>query len=189
MARYLVYTSPARGHLYPIVPTLEELRRRGHEVVVRTLASEVELLRGLGFEAAAIDPAIERRGPDDWKARTPIGAHRRAVKMFADRAGYEISGLQRALDEVNPDALFIDVQTWGAASVAEASGLPWAFWTPYSLPIDSKDAPPFGLGLAPRGDRLGRVRDRISRRIMLAPRRGSCCGRSTRCAPVWVCAP
>jgi len=55
MARYLVYTSPARGHLYPVVPTLEELRRRGHEVVVRTLSSEVDLLRNLGFEAEAID--------------------------------------------------------------------------------------------------------------------------------------
>lgn len=169
MARYLVYTSPARGHLYPVVPTLEELKRRGHEVAVRTLASEVALLRDLGFAAAAIDPAIERREIDDWRARTPIGAQRRAVKMFADRAEYEVPGLQRALDEVNPDALFIDVQTWGAATVAEASGLPWAFWTPYSIPIDSKDAPPFGLGLAPRNDRLGRVRDRIARRLVLAP--------------------
>lgn len=169
MARYLVYTSPARGHLYPVVPTLEELKRRGHEVAVRTLASEVELLRGLGFEAAAIDPAIERREIDDWQARTPIGAQRRAVRMFADRAGYEVPGLRRALDAENPDALFIDVQTWGAATVAEASGLPWAFWTPYSIPIDSKDAPPFGLGLAPRNDRLGRVRDRIARKLVLAP--------------------
>ncbi len=151
------------------MPTLEELKRRGHEIVVRTLASEVGLLRGLGFEAAAIDPAIERRGPDDWQARTPLGAQRRAVKMFADRAEHEVPGLQRALGEVNPDALFIDVQTWGAASVAEASGLPWAFWTPFSLPIGSKDAPPFGLGLAPRHDRIGKVRDRIARRIMLAP--------------------
>jgi MGT family glycosyltransferase len=169
MPRYLVYTSPARGHLYPVVPTLEEFKRRGHEVVVRTLASEVGLLRGLGFEAAAIDPAIERREPDDWQARTPIGAQRRAVKMFADRAEHEVPDLGRAIAEVTPDALLIDVQTWGAASVAEASGLPWAFWTPYSLPIDSRDAPPFGLGLAPRGDRLGRMRDRIARRIMLAP--------------------
>lgn len=169
MARYLVYTSPARGHLYPVVPTLEELKRRGHEIAVRTLDSEVGLLRGLGFEAAAIDPAIERRKPDDWQARTPVGAHRRAVKMFADRAEHEVSCLRRALDEESPDALLIDVQTWGAASVAEASGLPWAFWTPYSLPIDSKDAPPFGLGLTPRHDRIGRVRDRIARRVMLAP--------------------
>ncbi len=47
MSRYLVYTSPARGHLYPIVPTLEELKRRGHEIAVRTLASEVEMLRAV----------------------------------------------------------------------------------------------------------------------------------------------
>ena len=72
MARYLVYTSPARGHLYPIVPTLEELRRRGHGVVVRTLSSEVGLLRELGFEAEAINRAIKRREIDDWRARTPI---------------------------------------------------------------------------------------------------------------------
>lgn len=124
MSRYLVYTSPARGHLYPIVPTLEELKRRGHEIAVRTLASEVEVLRGLGFEAEAIDPAIECREIDDWRARTPIGAQRRAVRMFAERAEHEVPSLQRALGEVNPDALFIDVQTWGAASVAEASGLP-----------------------------------------------------------------
>ncbi|CAN5243105.1 glycosyltransferase [soil metagenome] len=169
MARYLVYTSPARGHLYPIVPTLEELKRRGHEVVVRTLASEVELLRGLGFEAAAIDPAIERRGPDDWQARTPIGAQRRAVRMFADRAEYEVPDLQRAIESERPDALLIDVQTWGAAALAEASGLPWAYFLPYFAPIDSKDAPPIGSGFTPRDDRLGRLRDRIARRVMFVP--------------------
>lgn len=37
MARYLTYTSPARGHLYPIVPTLLELHRRGHDVHVPEL--------------------------------------------------------------------------------------------------------------------------------------------------------
>ncbi len=169
MARYLVYTSPARGHLYPVVPTLEELARRGHDIAVRTLASEVGMLRGLGFEAEAIDPAIEAREIDDWKARTPIGAQQKAVRIFADRAEYEVPGMRRAIEEEKPDALFVDVNTWGAAAVAEASGLPWAFWTPYSLPVDSKDAPPFGLGLAPRFDLIGRARDAIARRVMLAP--------------------
>ena len=42
MARLLAYTSPARGHLYPIVPILLELQRRGHEIGLRTLASQVE---------------------------------------------------------------------------------------------------------------------------------------------------
>src|SRR5215210_6954177 len=98
MARYLVYTSPARGHLYPIVPSLEELRRRGHEVVVRTFASEVEPLRNLGFEAEAIDPAIERKEHADWRARTPIGALRDNLRVFLERARHDGPDLRRAIE-------------------------------------------------------------------------------------------
>src|SRR4051812_29255149 len=54
MKRFLAYTSPARGHLYPLVDTLIELRRRGHEVSIRTLAAEVPRMRQLGFSAAPI---------------------------------------------------------------------------------------------------------------------------------------
>lgn len=166
MARYLVYTSPARGHLYPIVPTLEELRRRGHEVSVRTLASEVELLRGLGFEAAAMDPAIERREIDDWQARTPIGALREGLKSFFDRAHHDGPDLLRAIEKERPDALLVDINTWGAMAAAETAGLPWATWCPYFLPVPSKDAPPFGLGLSPARGPLGRLRDRVLRPLL-----------------------
>ena len=51
MARFLAYTSPARGHLYPITPTLLELARRGHDVHVRTLSSEVNALTASGLQA------------------------------------------------------------------------------------------------------------------------------------------
>lgn len=161
MARYLVYTSPARGHLYPIVPTLEELRRRGHEVVVRTLASEVDAMRGLGFEAAAMDPAIERREISDWQARTPIGALREGLKGFLDRARHDGLDLLRAIEGEHPDFLLVDVNTWGAMAAAETAGLPWATWCPYFLPLRSRDAPPFGLGLAPARGPLGRWRDKL----------------------------
>jgi MGT family glycosyltransferase len=161
MARYLVYTSPARGHLYPIVPTLEELRRRGHEVVVRTLSSEVEVLRNLGFEAEAIDPAIERKEHADWRARTPIGALQNNLHVFFERARYEGPDLRRAIEEERPDVLLIDINTYGAMAVAESSGLPWATWCPYFLPTPSRDAPPFGLGLPPSRGALSRLRDRL----------------------------
>ena len=166
MARYLVYTSPARGHLYPIVPTLEELRRRGHEVVVRTLASEVRMLRGLGFEAAAIDPAIERREIYDWRARTPIGALREGLKGFFDRAHYDGPDLLRVIEMERPDALVIDINTWGAMAAAETAGLPWATWCPYFLPVPSRDIPPFGLGLPPARGPLGRLRDDLLRPLL-----------------------
>ncbi len=161
MARYLVYTSPARGHLYPIVPTLEELRRRGHEVAVRTLASEVGLLRELGFEAEAIDPAIERKEHEDWRARTPIGALQDNLNVFFERARYDGPDLRRAIEEERPDALLVDINAWGAMAVAESAGMPWATWCPYFLPVPSRDAPPFGLGLPPARGPLGRLRDRL----------------------------
>jgi MGT family glycosyltransferase len=161
MARYLVYTSPARGHLYPVVPTLEELRWRGHEVVVRTLSSEVGLLRELGFEAEAIDPAIERKVHADWRARTPIGALRDNLQVFLERARHDGPDLRRAIEGERPEALLVDVNAWGAMAVAESSGMPWATWSPYFLPIPSRDAPPFGLGLPPSRGALGRLRDRL----------------------------
>jgi MGT family glycosyltransferase len=167
MARYLVYTSPARGHLYPVVPTLEELRRRGHEVVVRTLSSEVELLRDLGFEAEAIDPAIERREIDDWRARTPIGALQASLRGFFERARYDGPDLRRAIEAERPDMLLVDINTWGAMATAETSRLPWATWCPYFLPIPSSDAPPFGLGLQPARGPLGRLRDRLLSPVLL----------------------
>ena len=161
MARYLVYTSPARGHLYPVMPTLEELRRRGHEVVLRTLSSEVGLLRELGFEAETIDPAIERKVHTDWRARTPIGALRDNLHVFLERARHDGPDLRRAIEGERPEALLVDVNAWGAMAVAESSGMPWATWCPYFLPIPSRDAPPFGLGLPPSRGALGRLRDRL----------------------------
>ncbi|MBA3426270.1 MAG: glycosyltransferase [Rubrobacter sp.] len=161
MARYLVYTSPARGHLYPIVPTLEEMRRRGHEVVVRTLASEVGRMRGMGFEAEFMDPAIERREVDDWRASTPVGALQASLRAFFERARHDGPDLLRAIQEENPDALLIDVNAWGAMAAAETSGLPWVTWCPYFLPVPSRDTPPFGLGLPPTCGPLGRLRDRL----------------------------
>ena len=167
MARYLVYTSPARGHLYPEVPTLEELRRRGHEVVVRTLSAEVGLLRELGFEAEAIDPAIERQEHADWRARTPIGALRDNLHVFFERARYEGPDLRRAIEAERPDALLVDINAWGAMAAAESSGMPWATWCPYFLPVPSRDTPPFGLGLPPARGPLGRLRDRLLNPVVL----------------------
>ena len=58
-ARILAYTSPGRSHLFPLTPILDELHGRGHEIVLRTLASQVALMQTRGFDAAPIDASIE----------------------------------------------------------------------------------------------------------------------------------
>src|SRR5438105_946745 len=82
MGRYLAYTSPARGHLYPMVATLLELRRRGHEVHVRTLASEVPALEALGLDAGPVAAVIEDRHLDDWTAATVRERLGRSLRTF-----------------------------------------------------------------------------------------------------------
>lgn len=165
--KVLAYTSPARGHVYPVVPTLLELRDRGHEVAVRTLASEVANLRGLGLGASAVSPLVEAREMDDWRATNPLAQLKRALATFVDRAENEVPDLTAAIERDRPDLLLIDVNSWGAQAVAEASGIPWAVYAPYPLPIPSRDAPPFGLGLKPMAGPLGRLRDQSVSRLSL----------------------
>jgi MGT family glycosyltransferase len=162
MAKVLVYTSPARGHLFPIVPTMRELARRGHSVCVRTLASEVEEMRGLGFDAARIDPQIEAREIDDHKASTPPGALLAAGRTFVDRARVEITDLPRAIEETGADVLFVDINSWGATAAAQASGKPWAAFAPYFMPVRAPGVPPWGLGLAQSTSVFGKMRDAIA---------------------------
>jgi MGT family glycosyltransferase len=161
LSRILAYTSPARGHLFPIVPILDELRRRGHEVALRTLAADVPAQRERGFEAAPIAPVLETIEMDDWRARTPIGAMNRAIRVFGARAEHDAADLEAAIDQDRPDALLVDVNSWGAMAVAESRGGPWAAFCPYPLLLRSRVGPPPGPGLRPARGAAGRLRDRL----------------------------
>lgn len=165
--KILAYTSPARGHLFPLVPVLDELAGAGHAVAVRTLASEVPLMAARGFDAAPIDPAIEEIEHQDWRGRTPPAKLKLAMATFNARAPHDAEDLRSAIAAERPDLLLVDCMTWGAAAVAEASGLPWAQWFPYPMPLSSPDVPPFGPGLKPAAGPLGRVRDAALRPLTL----------------------
>lgn len=159
--KILAYTSPARGHLYPLVPVLDELGRRGHEIAVRTLASEVGLMADRGFDAGPIASAIEEITHDDYRGRTPPAKLKRGMATFGRRSRHEVADLRAALDEQRPDAILVDCMTWGATAVAEEWGGPWAHWYPFPLALTSRDVPPFGPGLKPAAGVAGRVRDRV----------------------------
>ncbi|HTB51033.1 MAG TPA: hypothetical protein VK701_08675, partial [Solirubrobacteraceae bacterium] len=163
--KVLAYTSPARGHLYPVVPIMATLAQRGHRASLYTLAGELQHIAHLGVEGQAIDPAIERIEIGDYRERSQLGAIRSVFRTFLERSENEVPDLERALAEHDPDMLLIDINCWGAATVAEAAGRPWAMYSPYLLPLPSKDAPPYGLGLRPRRGLLGAVRDTLVSRV------------------------
>ena len=83
------------------------------------------------------------------------------------RSEFDAPDLRDAIAAERPDAVIVDINSWGALAAAEAWGGPWAAFCPYPLAISSKDAPPFGPGLAPARGPLGRLRDRIALPIVV----------------------
>jgi len=167
MARILAYTSPARGHLFPVTPILDELSRRGHQVALRTLRSQVPLMQARGFNARRVNERVEAIEHDYGRTRNRRAALGRSVGVFLARAEYDAPDLRQAIVEERPDALLVDINSWGGLAAAEAWGGPWATFCPYPLPLRSPDVPPFGPGLAPARGPLGRLRDGLLRPIVL----------------------
>ena len=167
MTRILAYTSPARGHLFPLTPILRELQARGHDISVRTLAAEVAHMRSLGFAAEAIDPRIEAIELADWQQSGGKASLTSAVTTFSSRARFDAPDLQGAIEQISPDAVIVDTNSWGAQAAATAWGGPWASFCPFPVPLTSVDAPPFGMGLRPARGPLGRLRDKAMTPLLI----------------------
>jgi hypothetical protein len=91
-----------------------------------------------------------------------------AFEVFGARAPLEVEDLGAAIIAEAPDALIVDPNTWGAAATAEASGLPWATFYPYTPLLRSPGTPPFGPGMRPWPGPAGRIRDSLLRPLVMS---------------------
>jgi MGT family glycosyltransferase len=159
MAVILAYGSPALGHLYPLGALLGELGRRGHRVHLITLAGGVPVMRAAGIHAESVDPRIEAITGRDWLAPNAFGVLKTTTDVLCRRAVIEVDDLRSAMARVQPDAVIVDANCWGAMSTAEASGVPWLVFSPFTPYLRSRAAPPFGPGLRPLPGPVGMLRD------------------------------
>ena len=123
-------------------------------------------MRDLGLRTEAVDPAIEVDPSRLGGLQPQAGPRGRDLDVL--HAG-RIDGpdFQKALDEVSPDTVLVDINAWGALNVAEAWGGPWTVFSPYTPPISSTGTPPFGPGLLPKAGPLGRLRDAVVRPLVI----------------------
>jgi len=161
MKTILIYTSPARGHLYPMMDVAIELRKKGFNVLVQTLSSEKEHVEKEGITHLSISSEIESLELQDYNESNPISQFKSAFRSWLSRAPHEIEDLKESCNKFNPDLLIVDVNTWGAGAYAESENDPWVMFTPYCLPISSSDTPAFGPGFSPPTNVIHRIRDRI----------------------------
>jgi MGT family glycosyltransferase len=167
MATILAYTAPAAGHLFPLMPGLLALKARGHTIHVRTQAELVDAVRAAGMHAEPVDPAILDVRVADYEAKRDIDRLRRGIHDMIARGPLERVDLRRAIAETQPDLLIIDINAYGAAIAAQASGLPWAISIPSLLAVPGKGIPPYGLGMKPMRGPLGRARDVLLTRVLI----------------------
>ena len=153
--RVLTYVDAVPGRLYPLVATLVELAARGHRVAVRCGIDDVAL-RALGLEARPLRSEIERFAPDDWRARTRSAPSARGSRSSANGRRSSCAISSRRSKSSSP-TFSSSTKAPGAAVAGGALGLPWAFSIVSPVPL-LRDAPPFGLGLAPRRDKVGAAR-------------------------------
>jgi hypothetical protein len=153
-------------------------------VALRTLASQVPVMRKLGFDAAPIDPRIEAIEHDDWQAASLPAALGRSDATLLARARYDGPDLRGAVAETGPDVVIVDINAWGAMAAAEAWDGRWASICPYLLPVSSRQAPPFGPGFAPARGQLGRLRDRLARPVVLGTVERTAVDRGTPAIPL-----
>jgi MGT family glycosyltransferase len=168
MSTFLAYTSPAAGHVFPMVPGLLELQQRGHTVHLRTDPRLVGTVRTAGVRnVEPVDGRIAAIPAKDYEATTPRERLTRGLENLMERGPFEREQLAADIAAIGPDALLADLNAYGATVAAEASGLPWATIQPTLLAYPQEDVPTYGLGLKPLGGPLGRARNRILNRMVV----------------------
>jgi MGT family glycosyltransferase len=125
VAHVLFVSPPWAGHLYPALAIAAKLRREGHRigwaVPWRPLVDEV--LKG---EEVFALPLSEDAPPVDRPSARGLESVQAFFEDFAwPMARQTFSGLVRAMDGFQPDALVVDHQMPGGALAARASGHPW----------------------------------------------------------------
>jgi MGT family glycosyltransferase len=169
VSTFYAYSSPAAGHTFPLVPGLLELQARGHAVHLRTAPALVDAVRAAGLRNVdSVDPRILGFEARDYEASTPNERLTRGLENLMDRGPLEMAQFRADVEAIRPDVLLTDMNAYGSVVAAEATGLPWASIQPTLLAYPQDDIPPFGLGLKPMGGPIGRTRNRILNRVIIA---------------------
>ncbi|MEB3305768.1 MAG: nucleotide disphospho-sugar-binding domain-containing protein [Cyanobacteriota bacterium] len=152
--RYGIVSPPAIGHLNPMVALALELQRRGHGVVVFSVADGARKLEGLPLDVVTIGASAFPPGAVE-EAYATLGrlSGRDGLRFSVDYFRRELALLHAELPEAVAGAgvnvLLVDQLCPAAGTVAETLGLPYITIC-NALPVNREPAvPPYFTGWLP----------------------------------------
>ena len=171
MLSVLLAANVADGHVAPMLGVAEQFAGNGHRV--RFLAGDrfADAVRGAGAEFLPwpADAQIDHQAvlaQDLAEGGRPRGA--KAIAHSVDRlfiapAPAQYAALRQAIDAEPTDAVLVEYTVIGAGALAISPQPrpPIVTCGISALGLSSVDTAPWGLGILPRADMLGRVRNRL----------------------------
>jgi MGT family glycosyltransferase len=169
MADILIATLSHTGHVSPMLSIAADLVARGNRVTVMTGAANAGSVRAVGATLHPLPPSADldhsRFGSSVHGGTSGIAALNLAIiQMYVVPMPNQAVELAAAMARTPFDAIVVDYGFFGIIPFLlgdAASRPPVLYYTPTPLTLSSRDTPPTGLGLPPRGGTVGRLRNRL----------------------------
>ena len=165
MARFLISTMPAIGHVNPLLLMAKKLVERGHEVWWHTgteVASKIEAT-GARFMPMQHTHDILQATVEAQRKDGLAAANAAIISLYVAPALGQLQDYQTILEGFSADAVIVDKCCLGAALLREKGGPVWA--SVGISPLRTAESPFYGSGQLPAKSSLGRWGNRIMNRF------------------------
>jgi len=168
MARFLMTTDPAVGHVTPCMPIARKLVERGHEVVLITGRQYREKVETIGARFHPLPKESDPNGMEYYDFCPEV----RGLKGLAfvkyyikhillDACSREIEAIDTVLTDFPADVLVGDTVKFAPYFRSEMGGPPSAMISLLPVSVASRDTAPFGFGLLPGKNLITKTRNRL----------------------------
>jgi len=169
MARFLIMTDPAVGHVTPSMPIAQKLVERGHEVVWITGRRYKEKVEATGAKFHPLPQEIDPGEMEIYdfyprlKELKGLAQIKYIIKhIFLDACSREIETFNGVLTDFPADVLVGDTVAFSLAFIGEIiGGAPVAIISLLPLSLPSRDTAPWGLGLLPGKNLITKTKNRL----------------------------
>jgi len=168
MARILIGTFPARGHVNPLSAIARRLVERGHEVAWITHAKYRALIEAAGvtfvpptdgckFDDEHLDETFPARPKPSGLSQLKFDIKH----VFIDDGVHQLRDIQAFAATFKPSLVLADAAFVGTRLYTDLSGLPYCVLGVIPMTLGGDDVAPFGLGFQPSASWFGRLRNRM----------------------------
>jgi len=168
MAKFLLMTIPAEGHITPVLPIVRKLIDRGHQVVWITGGAYRTRVEAVGAQFKQIPKEVDPNSVGFYDRYPKLKELKGLAQIkywvrhiFLNAAPREVLTVNAILKDFPADVFVGDTMVAGLFFAAELNGKPCACISVLPTSPPSRDTAPFGLGLLPGTSVVAKIRNRV----------------------------